>query len=45
MKYLLDTNACIAVINGRPAAMRARLEWEVERNASIRVPSVVTYEL
>lgn len=45
MKYLLDTNACIAILNGRPAAVRTRLEWEFGRRASIHVPSVAVYEL
>ena len=35
MKYLLDTNACIAVINGQPERVRLRLAEEVE--AALRV--------
>jgi tRNA(fMet)-specific endonuclease VapC len=45
LKYLLDTNACIAVINGRSAAVRARLKWEINHNATIGVPSVALFEL
>jgi|SRR5579862_9835820 len=45
MDYLLDTNACIALINGQPAGVRARLRLAVEDGARIWVPSVVAFEL
>jgi len=45
VKYLLDTSACIAVLNGRPAAVRARLAWEFGRRRAIQVPSIAVYEL
>jgi len=43
--YLLDTNACIAVINGRPPAVRARLAKALDAGAEVLVPTVVAYEL
>jgi tRNA(fMet)-specific endonuclease VapC len=45
MTFLLDTNACIAVINGRPAQVRERLRREVEAGTEIGVSSVVAFEL
>jgi len=43
--YLLDTNACIALINGRPAAVRARLRKALEAAAQVLVPAVAAFEL
>ena len=43
--YLLDTNACIALINGRPAAVRARFQKELAGGAEMLVPTVVAFEL
>lgn len=45
MNYLLDTNACIAVINGRPDTVRARLERALRGDSRIWVPSIVAFEL
>ncbi len=45
MNYLLDTNACIALINGEPAAVRTRLAKAVDAGAEVLVPSVVVFEL
>jgi len=45
LTYLLDTNACIALINGRPAQVRARLERALAGGATIAVPVVVLFEL
>ena len=45
MSYLLDTNACIAVIEGRPMAARRRYEAAVEDGRLIAVPSIVEFEL
>lgn len=44
MNYLLDTNACIALINGKPASVRARFR-KVDTGANIFVPSIVSFEL
>jgi tRNA(fMet)-specific endonuclease VapC len=43
--YLLDTNACIAVINGKPQPVRARLQKEFRGEAKVFVSSVVAFEL
>jgi tRNA(fMet)-specific endonuclease VapC len=43
--YLLDTSACIAVINGQPVSVRLRLQKVLSRGAQIRVSSVVLFEL
>lgn len=45
MSYLLDTNACIALINGTPAAVRSRFQKATAGSAQIYVPAVVTFEL
>jgi tRNA(fMet)-specific endonuclease VapC len=45
MTYLLDTNACIALINGDPAAVRRRFQQAVAARAEILVPTVVAFEL
>jgi len=43
--YLLDTNACIALINGRPKAVRRRFQRAIAKEATILVSSVVVFEL
>lgn len=45
MKYLLDTNACIALINGSPARVRARFAETNAAGDALAVPSVVVFEL
>jgi tRNA(fMet)-specific endonuclease VapC len=45
MDYLLDTNACMAVINGQPATVRARLQSEIAAGSRIWVSSVALFEL
>lgn len=45
MTYLLDTNACIAIINGRPAAVRERLREVMERGETVGVSTVALFEL
>lgn len=45
MNYLLDTNACIALINGEPAPVRARLQKVASGGAEIYVSTVVSFEL
>jgi tRNA(fMet)-specific endonuclease VapC len=45
MNYLLDTNACIALINGSPASVRHRLERALKDGASVAVSAVVAFEL
>jgi tRNA(fMet)-specific endonuclease VapC len=43
--YLLDTNACIALINGKPAEVRRRFESVAAGGAAIATSSIVTCEL
>lgn len=45
MNYMLDTNACIALVNGAPAAVRARFQKVTAAGAKVFVPSVVAFEL
>ena len=45
MNYLLDTNACIALINGKPAGVRPRFEEASQVGAQISTSSVVMFEL
>jgi tRNA(fMet)-specific endonuclease VapC len=45
MIYLLDTNACIALINGTPASVRSRFQKALQGSGQICVSSVVTFEL
>ena len=45
MSYLLDTNACIALINGRPSAVRERLRLSLERGDRVWLSSVALFEL
>jgi tRNA(fMet)-specific endonuclease VapC len=45
VNYLLDTNACIALINGSPPPVRTRLEYTLADGASVAVPAVVAFEL
>ncbi len=43
--YLLDTNACIALINGTPSAVRRRFQRAIAKEATLLVSSVVAFEL
>lgn len=45
MTYLLDTNACIALINGRPETVRRRFERVTTAGEVIATSSVVLFEL
>jgi tRNA(fMet)-specific endonuclease VapC len=45
MTYLLDTNACIALINGKPAAVRTRFQRVVQKGARVSVSTIVAFEL
>jgi|ERR1035438_10024154 tRNA(fMet)-specific endonuclease VapC len=45
MIYLLDTNACIVLINGTPALVRSRFQKALQGSGQICVSSVVTFEL
>ena len=43
--YLLDTNACIALINGTEVAVRRRFRRAVRKNDVILLSSIVAFEL
>jgi tRNA(fMet)-specific endonuclease VapC len=43
--YLLDTNACIALMNGAPAAVRIQFDRAVRADSRIYISSVVAFEL
>lgn len=45
MSYLLDTGACIAIINGRPRAVRERLRNAWHQGRWVGVSSVALFEL
>lgn len=45
MTYLLDTNACIALINGKPAAVRNRFQKAVAGGAQVNVSTIAAFEL
>jgi tRNA(fMet)-specific endonuclease VapC len=45
VNYLLDTNACIALINRTSAGVRSRFQRAMGGGANIYVSSVVTFEL
>jgi tRNA(fMet)-specific endonuclease VapC len=45
VNYLLDTNACIALINGDPERVRKRFEHATATGSQVFVPSVVAFEL
>jgi tRNA(fMet)-specific endonuclease VapC len=45
MTYLLDTNACIALINGAPKDVRRRFQRAIHKEASVLMSSVVAFEL
>jgi tRNA(fMet)-specific endonuclease VapC len=43
--YLLDTNTCIALINGKPAPVRAHFQRAVAANQKLSVSSIAAFEL
>ena len=45
MNYLLDTSACIALINGKPASPRGRFQKMIEAGAKVFVSPIAVYEL
>jgi tRNA(fMet)-specific endonuclease VapC len=45
VSHLLDTNACIALIRGKPASVRTLFEKAFAAGATVFVPSVVAFEL
>ena len=45
MEYLLDTNACIALINGHPPNVRTRMQKATADGDRLLVSSVAVFEL
>lgn len=45
MTYLLDTNACIALINGKPEQVRRHFERQFSGGATVVTSSIVVFEL
>ena len=45
MNYLLDTNACIALIKGKPVSVRNRFQEVVEAGEQVSVSTVALFEL
>jgi tRNA(fMet)-specific endonuclease VapC len=45
MDYLLDTNACIALINDHPPAVRTRFQKAIAGGSQIFVSSIALFEL
>ncbi len=45
MSYLLDTNVCIALINGTELKVRARSAQVAQRGAALATSSIVAHEL
>jgi len=45
MNYLLDTNACIALINGNPPSVRARFRKATDLGGQVFVSSIALFEL
>ena len=45
MSYLLDSNACNAIINDRPKTVRARLHEVVRRRQRVGLSSIALFEL
>jgi tRNA(fMet)-specific endonuclease VapC len=45
VNYLLDTNACIALIHGKPPSVRAKFQKAADAGAQVFVSSVALFEL
>jgi tRNA(fMet)-specific endonuclease VapC len=45
MSYVLDTNACIALIKSQPESVRRRFEIELDAGSEIFASSVAVFEL
>lgn len=43
--YLLDTNACIALISGTPSSVRTRFEKALAEDSKVFVSAIVAFEL
>jgi tRNA(fMet)-specific endonuclease VapC len=45
VNYLLDTNACIALMNGAPVAVRSRFDRAIRGDFKVYISSIVAFEL
>ena len=45
MTFLLDTNACIALLNGRPDSVRGRFERAIKKGDQVATSAIVLFEL
>jgi tRNA(fMet)-specific endonuclease VapC len=45
VSYLLDTDACISLMNGSPLAVRSRFEKAIRGDFQVYISSVVAFEL
>jgi tRNA(fMet)-specific endonuclease VapC len=45
VNYLLDTNACIALINGKPASVRTRFQKAATGGTQVFVSTITSFEL
>ena len=45
MNFLLDTNVCIGLINGKPASTRIRFQEALATGNTLYVSSIFTFEL
>ena len=45
VNYLLDINACIALINGKPSSVRSRFRRATAEGGNVYIPSIVVFEL
>jgi tRNA(fMet)-specific endonuclease VapC len=45
LKYLLDTNACIALINERPLSVRTQFDKKLSQGSDVYASSIVVFEL
>ena len=45
MSYLLDTNACIALINGHPLSVRTKFDHVTTRGVRVCLSSISLFEL
>ena len=45
MNYLLDTNACVALINGNPPSVRAKFRKATDLGGQVFVSSIALFEL
>jgi tRNA(fMet)-specific endonuclease VapC len=45
MRYLLDSNACIAILKGSPESVQRRLREELHRRSEVFLSAICSFEL